>query len=102
PGFVDQIIPDDVAEERNAWFGKYKHGLFNSWFGKEDVREVTNWEGYDPITGVFDEDNTLNWFTDFTRPDKDSGSMVGYSMMDTRTGEITYYNGANGNINGKS
>lgn len=102
PQFVEQVVPEDVAEERSEWYGKYQHGLLNAWFGKKDVKQLTDWEGYDAVTGVFDEGKRFNWFTDFTRPDKNSGSMVGYAMMNGRTGKITYYNGANGGVSGKS
>lgn len=104
PAFVDRVIPEEMAFERNEWFGKYKHGFFNSIFGKRDVHLPTAWENehVDEVIAVFDRDLNMYWFTDHTRAEEDSGAMVGYSMMETRTGKMTYYMGANGLLNGKA
>lgn len=100
PDFVDQVIPMNVAYERNIWFGKFKYGFFNSILGKQDVHIPTEWNNEDEMVAVFDKERNMYWSTDHTRDDKDSGSMVGYSLMNTRTGELTYYSGTNGYLNG--
>lgn len=103
PAFVDQVIPADVAIERNQWFGKYKHGFLNSLFGKRDVHIPTEWdEGEDEVIAAFDRSMRMHWVTDHTRDEEDAGSMVGYTMMDSRTGKITYYTGVDGLLNGSS
>ncbi|MFD2617919.1 hypothetical protein [Terrilactibacillus laevilacticus] len=100
PSFIDQVIPDSIAEERNEWFGKYKHGFFNSLIGKKDVHEPTKWKGQDEVTAVFNRKGQMQWFTDHTINNTNSGSMVGYTLMDARSGQLTYYTKANGIING--
>ncbi len=102
PKFIDHVIPTEVAEDWNEWYGKYVHGFWNAHFSQEDIKVPTDWEGIDEVNGVFNNKLELNWFTDFTRPKSGSGSMVGYTMMNGRTGKITYYREANGLLNGKS
>lgn len=102
PAFVDQVIPTKVAEDWNDWYGRYVHGFWNAHFSQEDVKLPTHWKGQDEVNGVFDHRLALNWFTDFTRPKSGSGSMVGFSMINARTGALYYYKDANGTLNGKS
>ncbi|EST13629.1 hypothetical protein [Sporolactobacillus laevolacticus] len=102
PAFIDQAIPSNVAEQWNDWYGENVHGFWNKLFAQEDIKRPTAWSHSDEVNGVFDHKLNLNWFTDFTRPKSGSGAMVGYSMLNTRTGRITYYSGANGLLNGKS
>ncbi|MFS0661690.1 hypothetical protein AB1L07_22960 [Niallia alba] len=102
PAFIDHVIPTSVAEDWNEWYGKYIHGFWNTLFAKEDMKLPTAWDNMDEVNGVFNEELQLHWFTDFTRPKSDSGSMVGYSMINARTGALTFYTEANGSLNGKS
>ncbi|WKB36813.1 hypothetical protein QS257_07920 [Terrilactibacillus sp. S3-3] len=103
PSFIDQAIPSTVAEEWNLWYGENVHGFWNKLFSQDDVKKPTVWANSDEVNGVFDNRLHLNWFTDFTRPKSGSGAMVGgYSLLNTRTGRMTYYNDANGLLNGKS
>ncbi|RYM02163.1 hypothetical protein EWH99_11505 [Sporolactobacillus sp. THM7-7] len=102
PAFIDQAIPSKVAEQWNEWYGENVHGFWNKIFSQEDIKQPTEWSHSDEVNGVFDHKLALNWFTDFTRPKSGSGAMVGYSMLDTRTGKMVYYSGANGSLNGKS
>ncbi len=102
PDFIDHVIPTSVAEDWNEWYGKYIHGFWNTIFSKEDIKVPTEWEDIDEVNGVFNKDLALNWFTDFTRPNSDSGSMVGYSLINARSGKLTFYEEANGSLNGKS
>ncbi|MCM3032745.1 hypothetical protein [Niallia sp. MER 6] len=102
PAFIDHVIPTSVAEDWNEWYGKYVHGFWNTIFSKEDIKVPTEREDIDEVNGVFNKDLALNWFTDFTRPKSDSGSMVGYSLINARDGKLTFYENANGSLNGKS
>ncbi|MFT8319619.1 MAG: hypothetical protein ABF649_01800 [Bacillus sp. (in: firmicutes)] len=102
PDYIDHVIPTSVAEDWNEWYGKYIHGFWNTVFSKEDMIVPTQWDDMDEVNGVFNKSLQLNWFTDFTRPKTNSGSMVGYSMLNARTGKLTFYTEANGSLNGKS
>ena len=103
PKFVDQAIPgDEIASPYNEWFGKYKDGWLNSWWGKTNVKIPTEWNDSSEVAPVYNNKGEMNWFTDFTTTNENASSMVGYSLMDARTGQFTFYTGpdANGLING--
>ncbi|WP_051272070.1 hypothetical protein [Shimazuella kribbensis] len=100
PAFVDQVIPSDIALERNEWFGSLKHGFWNSILGKQDVHTPTSWGSNQEMIAVFDQHTNMYWATDHTRSESGAGSMVGYSMLNTRTGKLLYYEGANSLLNG--
>jgi hypothetical protein len=97
PKFIDQIIPTDVASERMTWYGKYRQGgLWNSLFAQTGVVEPTQWGDEDGVVGLFDNNLHMGWFSDFTNPNGNSDSMVGFALMNSRTGEIKYYNSVTG------
>ena len=95
PKFVDEGITSDVAAEINSNYGSYKHGFWNRFLGKTDMEEPTNNGPEDGVTSIFNENGTISYFTDFTNPNTKSDSALGYSMINARTGELTYYK-ANG------
>ena len=100
PDFVDQTIPLDVAEDYNIYYGEYKHGFKNRFFTKRDIHSPTGWESGEEVVGVFGPNGRMYWFTDHTTSSNESTSMVGYSLMDARSGEFTYYIGSRGYLNG--
>ncbi|MCZ8522533.1 MULTISPECIES: hypothetical protein [Paenibacillus] len=95
PAFVDQVVPVAIADAYNTYFGKYKHGFLNSLIGKRDLHMPTTWEDGDEVVAVFDQDGNMSWFTDHTTLDETSKSLVGYSLINARTGKFTYYGGKN-------
>lgn len=95
PKFIDEGITSDVAAEINSNYGSYKHGFWNRFLGKTDMEEPTNNGPEDGVTSIFNENGTISYFTDFTNPNTKSDSALGYSMINARTGELTYYK-ANG------
>lgn len=104
PSFVDQLIPaDDIASKHNSWYGKYAKGWLNSWWGKQGIKVPTAWGEGDEVVPVYDSKGNMNWFTDFTSP-TGGASMVGYSLINAKTGEFTYYTGdsVKGLLNGQA
>jgi len=99
PPFIDQIIPEAVSLDYNNWFGKYSSGLINYLFAPAGVHVPTTWDSGSELAGVFKED-TYYYATDHTNTDASSTTMVGYSMMNSRTGETVYYPGVKG-LNGE-
>ncbi|AFH60411.1 hypothetical protein ACVNS2_06915 [Paenibacillus caseinilyticus] len=93
PAFVDQVIPASIADTYNTYFGKYKHGYLNTLFGKRDLHMPTTWEEGDEVVAVFDQEGNMSWFTDHTTLDETSKSLVGYSLINARSGKFTYYGG---------
>lgn len=93
PSFVDEGITSDAASDMNKYFGKYKYGFWN--WSKTGVIKPTNNGPEDGVTSVFNRDGSISYFTDFTNPNSKADSAMGYSMINARTGKLTYYS-ANG------
>ena len=99
PAWIDQVIPEYVAEKHNAWFGRYVHGFWNSIFSQRDVHVPTKWGGRIDVFGVVGADERFYWFTGHTSPSSKDDSLMGYTMTNGRTGEIVYYKNAMGVFN---
>lgn len=95
PKFVDAPITSAAANSMNEYFGRYGQGWWNQFiFGaKKDVKVPTDNGIYasGQITPMLDKDGQLNYFTDFTSGDDDQDSALGYSLINARTGKLTYY-----------
>lgn len=77
----------------NTFFGKFKHGYWN--FSHTDLIKPTNNGPENGVTSIFNRDGSISYFTDFTNPNSKADSAMGYSMINARTGKLTYYS-ANG------
>ena len=95
PKFVDAPLTSAAANSMNEFFGRYSQGWWNQFiFGaKKDVKIPTDNGIYasGQITPMLSKDGQLNYFTDFTSGDDDQDSALGYSLIDARSGQITYY-----------
>lgn len=110
PKWVDQIYTYDVAENYNEYFGLYKSGYINSIIGQKDVHIPTAWKSGTSISGLEIESNQvipvvgssgeMYFFTDHTNTSSNSTTMTGYTLMDSRTGEMIYYK-TPGSVNGE-
>lgn len=100
PLFVDQVIPMDLAFDQNIWFGKFRLGFWESILSTEKVQVPRHWGEDQILIPVYDKERQLYWTTDHVRDVEETGPMVGYSMMNARTGELTFYNGPSGMFNG--
>ncbi|TDQ40893.1 hypothetical protein [Aureibacillus halotolerans] len=98
PEFVDNALHYKLALDYAKWYGKYRNGFWNSIFAKKGVHEPTSDE---EMIGVLGENGELFWMIDHMRPNQDSNTMVGFSMVNTSTGEFVYYTGSAGLLNAK-
>lgn len=89
PSFIDEGITTGIANLINIDFGKYKHGFWN--FSKTDVMKPTGNGVEDGVTSVFNKDGSISYFTDFTTDRTGADSALGYSMINARTGKLTFY-----------
>lgn len=97
PDFINGSVSSEMATNENEYFGKYVHGWLNSLFGKEDVK-IPNESGTESsVTPIFDENGDMYYFTDMASPRENIDSALGYTMINARTGELTYYNGKKNN-----
>jgi len=96
PKFVDAPITSSAANSINEYFGRYSQGWWNqTMFGaKKDVKIPTENGIYasGQITPMMNKEGSqLLYFTDFTSGDEDQDSALGYSLINARTGQVTYY-----------
>ncbi|WP_106494626.1 DNA-binding protein [Lentibacillus sp. Marseille-P4043] len=92
PDFIDGSLSSEMATDENNYFGKYVHGWMNSLFGKKDVK-IPNESGTESsVTPIFDENGDMYYFTDMASPKENIDSALGYTLINARTGELTYYN----------
>jgi len=95
PQWVSRVFPPDIALEYNDWFGRYVHGFWNSLFAKRDVHLPARGD----VSGLLLGGNRFVWFVDHTSPAATDASMTGFTYMDSRTGEMTYYTASGGEFN---
>jgi hypothetical protein len=101
PSFLDQIIPESVALDYSINYGNYAGGgWWNAMTTQNGVTKPTAWGEGQEIAGVFVNDQ-LYYFTDHTTT-KNSGSMVGYVLMNARSGEFTFHKTTDSLMNGNS
>ncbi|WP_278837929.1 hypothetical protein [Ligilactobacillus saerimneri] len=91
PAFIDEGITSEAAAELNSYYGTAVHGFWNRYFGKADIIKPTNNGPEDGVTSIFNRDGSVSYFTDFTNPNTKADSAMGYSMINARTGHLTYY-----------
>lgn len=93
PEFVEGSVSSELASIENEYFGKYVNGWLNSIFGKKDVK-IPNESGTESdVTPIFSEDGEMFYFTDMASPKENIDSALGYTLINARTGALTYYNG---------
>lgn len=91
PAYIDQVFPESVALDYSEYYGKYANGgWWNALTSQNGVTKPTTWGEGQEIAGVVLEDNNLYYFTDHTTA-KSSDSMVGYTLINARNGNFTYF-----------
>ncbi|GEN54972.1 DNA-binding protein [Halobacillus faecis] len=93
PDFVEGSVSSELAAIENEYFGKYVNGWLNSIFGEKDVK-IPNESGTESsVTPIFNEAGEMFYFTDMASPKENIDSALGYTLINARTGALTYYNG---------
>ncbi|WP_226585610.1 DNA-binding protein [Halobacillus litoralis] len=93
PEFIEGSVSSELAATENEYFGKYVNGWLNSIFGKKDVK-IPNESGTESsVTPIFNENGEMFYFTDMASPKENIDSALGYTLINARTGALTYYNG---------
>ncbi|KGX91124.1 membrane protein [Pontibacillus halophilus JSM 076056 = DSM 19796] len=97
PDFIEGSVSSELAATENNYFGQYVNGWLNSIFGKKDVK-IPNESGTESsVTPIFNEAGEMFYFTDMASPKENIDSALGYTLINARTGELTYYNGKQNN-----
>lgn len=89
PKFIDEGITTGIADKINNDFGKYKYGFWN--WSKTGIMKPTGNGVENGVTSVFNKDGSISYFTDFTTDKTGADSALGYSMINARTGKLTFY-----------
>ncbi|MBV8600871.1 MAG: hypothetical protein JO359_04820, partial [Candidatus Eremiobacteraeota bacterium] len=92
PAWISRVFPPDVALHYNDWFGRYVHGYLNSVFARRDVHLPAR----DEVFGLLLKGRRFVWFVDHSSPATTDASMTGFTYMDSRSGEMTYYTATGG------
>ena len=87
PKWIDEGITTEVADSMNQAFGEYQDGWFNFTFFKKGVQQPTKKN----VISTFNNKGEVEYFTDFTNPKTEADSALGYSMINARTGKLSYY-----------
>lgn len=84
PKYVDRVYPEWVFTNYLKYYGLYKKGFINSLFGQKGCQKPTKDSDIIYIDGI------CYYYTGFTSTGK-AESSNGIMMMNSRTGEISYY-----------
>lgn len=99
PEFVDAPITAAAADSMNSYYGRYGDGWWNqtSFGAKKNVKIPTDNGVYagGQITPLLSKFGELMYFTDFTSENNEQDSALGYSLINARTGQLTYYRDEN-------
>lgn len=102
PKFIDAPITSSAANKMNEFYGRYQKGWWNqtSFGAKRDVKIPTDNGVYasGQITPLIDSKGNSLYFTDFTSGNNNQDSALGYSLINARTGELTYYRDAHSGL----
>lgn len=84
PDWVDRVIPTEIANEQIDFWGRYKHGYFNTLFAKKEVLSIS--EGYNYVH----HNGELYLYTGVTSVGKDE-SIVGVVMCNLKNKKTDFY-----------
>lgn len=84
PEWCDKVLPVDLLIDRYDWYGELGEGWWNSVFGQTNVTRTT--DGYNYIV----IGNDIWAYSGVTSASADN-AIVGFVLMNQRTGETNYY-----------
>ena len=86
PAWIDRIQPKDLTAERLSDWGMFVHGWWNSWVSGQDVIQAS--EG---MSLVYTVDGRSAWYTGMQSTGSSDQGTMGFVLVDTRTGEASFY-----------
>ncbi len=105
PEWVDRVFPEGIVEKRISDWGAYVHGFWNSIFKEEDVIKPVSLSTIESSSdgGTYERslspdvfltwsnNNKPCWFVGLTSSKNTDQSMVGFIMINSRTGKAIKY-----------
>ncbi|HJF39033.1 MAG TPA: hypothetical protein K8V38_09755 [Weissella cibaria] len=91
PKWVDAGVSPEAATRMNRTYGNPYAFNFRH---KNQIKPTVN-GSESGVTPVFNNDRSISYFDDFTTVTSNADSDKGYSLINTRTGDLTFYVGKN-------
>lgn len=91
PKWVDAGVSPEAATRMNRTYGNPYAFNFRH---KNQIKPTEN-GSESGVTPVFNNDRSISYFDDFTTVTSNADSDKGYSLINTRTGDLTFYVGKN-------
>lgn len=91
PAWVDAGVSPEAATRMNRAYGNPYAFNFRH---KNQIKPTEN-GSESGVTPVFNNDRSISYFDDFTTVTSNADSDKGYSLIDTRTGKLSFYTGKN-------
>jgi hypothetical protein len=86
PTWVDRVFSEDLSTAQMDDWGKYIGSWWNAWFIGDNTTSPT--EG---TQLVLTKKGDLAWYTGITGKNAQDNATMGFILMNTRTGEATFY-----------
>jgi hypothetical protein len=91
PSWIDRVVPENITEERLAWWGKYILGFWNTVITQRDIIMPVGIRGNVADVYFASHDGELSWVIGFTSKGTEDTALAGLMYVSTRTGKATYY-----------
>lgn len=91
PEWIDRIYPEWFACQRLTDYGRYVLTWWNAVWRKDQVNVPTSIGGSRDLWLIWGDDGRAYWFTGLTSEKDTDQSLVGFVLMDTRTGHTKTY-----------
>jgi len=91
PGWIDRVVPEEIAESYMADWGQYVKGFWNTLFAEEGIIVPTTYPYGSDVWFVPDASGKNYWYTGMTSSSASDQALVGVMLMDTQTGVAKYY-----------
>ncbi len=102
PSWINEAVPPQVATDWTQWYGRYRNGWFaaSPWGSHIGIYQPVYLSNGAATFGVMGPGGDLYWYTGLTSNANADNSLVGYVMVDARTGASTFYPEGPGMMNG--
>jgi len=95
PDWIDRVIPEKIALQYMSWWGSLSQGWWNSVWIADDVVSPTQVRRGERSSQaawlVWGKDGEPYWFTGITSTATSDDALVGFLLMNSRTGETFEY-----------
>lgn len=91
PAWIDRAVPESFAIDRLVWYGSYEKGWWNSFWRQEGVEVPTTVGTSRDMWLTWGDDGEAYWFSGLTSIKNTDQSLVGFVLVNSRTGHTQTY-----------